>query len=174
MNYQQRLKDFNKSRKYLLEVKFLQGLLPIGRLLDYGCGTGFTTNIIRLNGSRVDGYDLNKWNESFKYIEPDGEYNGIYFMHSLAHLESPLETIIGLKQHLKKDGKLIIITPNKDWIENIPPSPDYKPDPTVKQHFCQYKLETLLTDAGYKIDIQGQFGERKGDFNERIFITAGL
>jgi len=169
MSYKERLENFNKSKKYMREVDFLRGLIhhSRSRLLDYGCGTGFTAKMMDLWGFQIDGYDV-EYYSGFKYNDPDGVYDCIYFMHSLAHIEEPMEVLVGLKQHLKNDGRIVVITPNKDWIDAVSPPKDYKPDPTVVQHFCQYKLETLFFDAGFKVIQGGQFGKRKGGFNERL------
>ena len=173
MNYKDRLDNFNKSKKYWSEVHFLRGLLrpESKRVLDYGCGTGFCAKVLRMVGFDVEGYDQNEWG-AFDYKQPSGSYNEIYLMHSIAHLESPLKTILALKAYLSSEGRLIIITPNQEWLHQIRTPENYKPDPTVVQHFSQYKLEQLITDAELKIVNSGQFGERVGNFNERIFIVA--
>jgi SAM-dependent methyltransferase len=175
MSYKERLNNFNKSRKYMKEVDFLRGLIhhSRSRLLDYGCGTGFTAKIMDLWGFQIDGYDVEHY-AGFKYKDPDGTYDVIYFMHSLAHIEQPEDVLVGLKQHLKNDGRIVVITPNKDWLDAINSRPGYKPDNTVIEHFCQYKLEMLFKEAGFNITMQGQFGERKAGQNERLFLVATL
>jgi 2-polyprenyl-3-methyl-5-hydroxy-6-metoxy-1,4-benzoquinol methylase len=176
MTYKERLDAFNASEKYKSEVAFLSHWFDTGDyVLDYGCGTGFTLELIQeYMPLEIDGYDKHQHNPDFQYNDISGPYSCIYLMHSLAHLESPLETLKMLQTHLHKYGQIIIITPNKDWIDKLPESDDYKPDETVVQHFCQYKLEQLIKDAGMKIEHQGQFGARLGEVNERLFLIATL
>jgi hypothetical protein len=177
MTYKERLDAFNASEKYKNEVAFLLKFIPDHSelVLDYGCGTGACADDVywEIEG-KVDGYDKHQHNPDFQYSDISGPYSCIYLMHSLAHLESPLETLKMLQTHLHKYGQIIIITPNKDWIDKLPESDDYKPDETVVQHFCQYKLEQLIKDAGMKIEHQGQFGARLGEVNERLFLIATL
>lgn len=174
MSYKEKLDGFNRTEKYQQEIVFLMGLTYSShRILDFGCGVGACALMLRACGYDTEGYDLIKHNPTFKYTIPNGKYNTIYLMHSIAHLESPLKTINFLKTHLAVNGQIIIITPNKDWISQRE-NTDYIPDSTVVQHFCQYKLEKLFKDAGMNIIQQGQFGSRLGQSNERIFLIATL
>ena len=176
MTYKERLDAFNASEKYKNEVAFLaRWLEPDDSVLDYGCGTGFTIDLLqKWIHLDIEGFDKYRHDPGFCYLTYLSRYDVIYLMHSLAHLESPLETLKMLQTHLHKYGQIIIITPNKDWIDKLPESDDYKPDETVVQHFCQYKLEQLIKDAGMKIEHQGQFGARLGEVNERLFLIATL
>jgi 2-polyprenyl-3-methyl-5-hydroxy-6-metoxy-1,4-benzoquinol methylase len=177
MTYKERLDAFNSSEKYKKEVGFLMKFIHdySELVLDYGCGTGACAEDVYWGiFGEVHGFDTRQHNPNFKYKEVLNQYDVIYLMHSLAHLESPLKTLKMLQKHLHKFGQIIIITPNKDWIDKLPESEDYKPDETVVQHFCQYKLEQLVKDAGMKIEHQGQFGARLGEVNERLFLIATL
>lgn len=174
MNYSEKLLHFNSTEKYRKEYKFLKGLLGIKQktILDYGCGLG--TNVEKLNAYTehiVFGYDAEKWSNSFPYIDVLGKYDVIYFMHSIAHMQYIEHKLSKLREHLNPGGKVIVITPNKSWIEKVK-NENYKPDPTVFKHYNQAELRKMFEDSGYTVDMIGQFGEEIDGVNERIFMIA--
>lgn len=175
MSYKEKLLQFNSTEKYKSEYKFLKGLLGSKPkiVLDYGCGLG--SNVMKLNAyteHQVMGYDVNEWDNNFYYINQLGQYDTIYFMHSIAHVQYLEPLLRNLKaNHLNKGGKVIVITPNKDWLEQAK-NENYKPDTTVVKHFNQSELIELFESCGYSVKLSGQFGELKGNVNERIFLIA--
>ena len=164
MNYSKKLTHFNQSDKYLNELGFLRQLIGDTEALDYGCGNGFAAELFG-----CDGYDSVIHNPSFGYERnSDGLYETVYFMHSLAHIEETEFTLRAL--NLKPGGRVVVITPNLDWLKQAPD--DYTPDPTVVCHFNGETLEKLFTKSDYRIIRSGQFGERIGSVNERLFLVA--
>lgn len=174
MNYSEKLLKFNSTEKYRKEYKFLKGLLGTKRkvILDYGCGLG--TNVEKLNAYTehiVFGYDVEFWNDSFTYTSNLGKYDVIYFMHSIAHMQYIEHRLSKLRDHLYPGGKVIVITPNREWIERIE-NKDYKPDTTVFKHYNQRELKSMFEDSGYSVEMIGQFGEEIDGINERIFMIV--
>lgn len=174
MNYSEKLLKFNSTEKYRKEYKFLKGLLGTKKkvILDYGCGLG--ANVEKLNAYTehiVFGYDVEFWNDSFTYSQISGKYDVIYFMHSIAHIQYIEVLLSRLKYNLNPGGKVIVITPNRDWIEKIK-NKEYQPDKTVFRHYNQKELRQMFQDSGYSIEMIGQFGEEIDGINERIFMIA--
>lgn len=175
MNYKQKLKEWNNTEKYMQELDFLYGLISpkAGELvLDYGCGV--MTAIENFNArdeANFYGYDVEEYGEPESFHLYDKEikkkYNCIYFMHSLAHIKEPKITIDKLRDSLSEKGRLIVITPNLDWMDA-----GYNNDNTVVRHYTMHHLTELFISEGYRIKEVGQFGYVRGNINERIFIVA--
>lgn len=177
MNYKEKLKRFNGTKKYQSELDFLRLLVRPQRgqkILDYGCGLGTAMRDLTFpSGAEIYGYDITD-----EYYEGDAfffrremyfQVDTIYFMHSIAHISNPpLEKV--RSEFLKKGGRLVIITPNADWLDK-----GYNSDPTVVKHYTLDKLLSLVTDHSFIVEHFGQFGEfKKGKGNERLFLVAKL
>ena len=81
-------------------------------LLDYGCGDGGYLEWIRGVGNKVG---LDPFNPRFiSSFENSNRYDLITLNHVFEHLQSPYETIRGLRDKLNDDGYLLILIPNKD------------------------------------------------------------
>lgn len=168
-DYSIKLKEFNNTIKYERELHFLLGLIGTRRksVLDFGCGNGFAVDYFNYLGCEVSGFDLNPWNPDFKYVTPNEKpWEVVYFMHSIAHIMSVEIVLKSLKTE-----EIVIITPNKDFIE-LQKNDNYKPDLSVLEHYNQQDLTSLLERCGYEIEISGSFGKIENGLNERIFIKA--
>lgn len=180
MDYKLKLKHFNDTEKYHTELDFLLSLLhphKSDRLLDYGCGTGHAMRYIR-NETNCDvyGYDvtdsLYEGDPFYFRKELFFKVDHIYFMHSFSHLPNPQEVLEKCKGYfLTEKGTITIISPNPEWLQ-LQSNATYTPDPTVKQHHSQTQLAELLTQAGFSIELQGQFGAVAGTVNERLFVRG--
>jgi 2-polyprenyl-3-methyl-5-hydroxy-6-metoxy-1,4-benzoquinol methylase len=161
------IRELNSTPKYMNELYLLRDLIGNSkRVLDYGCGTGFAVGYFHSFGLKVSGYDKNQHDKDFDYCDPFGVFDTVYFMHSIAHIENPLKVLRSLKCK-----RLIIITPNADWL-NLQNNENYTTDDTVVSHFNQHLLTELVKDAGFKISFSGQFGAFEKGQNERLFIKA--
>lgn len=175
MNYKEKLKAWNNTDKYRKELDFLYGLISPTQgelVLDMGCGV--MTAIENFNARQAAyfyGYDVEEYGEQENYHLYDKEikrkYDCIYFMHSLAHIKAPKNALVNLRSNLSKDGRIIIITPNLQWMDKW-----YNNDPTVVKHYDMENLSKLVTDAGYKVSQLGQFGELRNGSNERLFLIC--
>jgi len=176
MDYAEKLKQFNGTLKYNLEHKFLCSLIGNGKLkiLDYGCGLG--ASVLKINAytnHAAHGFDVEDYNPEFSYLKPYefDTYDVIYFMHSIAHIQYLDVTLKKIKVFLKPGGRIIVVTPNRDWVEENK-NDSYKPDPTVIKHFNQSELIDLFESCGFTIEQSGQFGQVSGIVNERIYLVA--
>ena len=92
--YKDKLIRFNSTDKYRMELVVLEGLLyPMsGRaILDYGCGIGTAVEYFRGKGLMCFGYDrFNYFAEQPEWfvVETSLKFDTVYFMHSLAHIET--------------------------------------------------------------------------------------
>lgn len=169
MDYKDKLKQFNSTEKYLSELRFLKRLIGNDSqlVMDYGCGINTAIKFLNARTSSVFlGYDKTKFLPDFEYCSPLAKVNAVYFLHSIAHIEDIDNVLKTLNT-----GRIIVITPNKSWIEDNK-NDFYKPDKTVIQHFTQEELIDLAEACGYIVEESGQFGKCTNNKNERIFLIA--
>lgn len=169
MEYKERLKKFNSTQKYQDELEFLSTYLKVGTGLDFGCGIGTAVNYFNSETDvYFEGYDITPYNNWYiTQLQPAHKFDYVTFIHSLAHIENVELTLHKLKDNLTPNGRIVVITPNQDWINIVG---DTKSDPTVVRHFTNTTLKDLFVN--YKIVEQGQFGEQKGDQKERLYIIC--
>lgn len=169
--YIAKLTEFNATDKYERELLFLSVLIgeDAEYVLDYGCGLGKAMNFIAQSVSGiVRGYDVVEYIPEFRYAVPMNEkFDLTYFMHSLAHIPNIEEVLEELRTSM-----VVMITPNREWMEALPPNPEYIPDPTVVKHFSMSELNALVSGAGFDVMMSGQFGQESNGKNERLFIVG--
>jgi len=107
---------------------------PGGKVLDVGCSTGFYLAKLRELGWDTYGVEINDRAASFgkeklklkihtgtlesaKY--PSDYFDAVTLWHCLEHVYSPMNTLKEVYRILKKDGMVIIGTPNIATIENL-------------------------------------------------------
>ena len=179
--YKAKLRQFNSTEKYKNELLFLGKLMSPKKgekILDYGCGLGTAVVYLR-NEYSADcfGYDIINYRDfddlSIYRNQYFFKFSKVFFLHSIAHVPNIQWKLHELKELLLPEAKVYVITPNKLWIEHIN-TPEYKPDPTVINHFYPIELEELFKNAGFKIITAGQFGQCTGNVNERLFLEAQI
>ncbi len=97
-------------------------------LLDYGCGTGHFLNYCQNKGLKINGFEPDKEARqiarqglenaifsSTKNIE--NSFDAITLWHVLEHIPNLNEVISWLKNHLAKQGRLIIAVPNPQSLD---------------------------------------------------------
>lgn len=185
MNYAEKLRQFNSTGKYNDELMFLSRLIgnDSDSILDYGAGLGTAVKYIEsihTNGlpwktiKAIEPNDYYEGDVMDLRIEPKQRFDTIYFMHSIAHISNIMSVIEVLKYKLTNKGEVIVITPNKTFLD-IASQVDYTPDPTVIRHYEMSQLIWLFASHGYKIKTCGKFGQEfHGEEPERLFLVAGL
>lgn len=107
---------------------------PGSRILDVGCGGGFLSNELALNGYEVTGVDLSASSlkvaqahdktrsvnyeiaDAFKLPYPDGSFDALTAMDFLEHIENPEEVIKEFSRVLKPGGLFFFHTFNRNPI----------------------------------------------------------
>ena len=97
------------------------------KVLDVGCGTGLFCYTVAKKGAIVTGIDYSEEsiniaknykhkNLIFKnadiYDGLDSKYDIIVSLGTLEHMDNPLKILRIFKKHLKKNGKIVITSPN--------------------------------------------------------------
>lgn len=181
--YYERLKFWNSTSKYKNEVEFLKLLLALeanDQVLDFGCGTGYCLEMLKeTSPARFWGYDVNLFfNDAipgwFLKDYRQKKYSKIFMMHSIAHIPDIVSTLENVVNCLEDGGKLVVITPNKDfddyYRQNV--NTGHKRDMTVVGHYTQSSLADIATQVGLNVRNLGQFGDMVNKYNERIFLVA--
>ena len=118
------IRDFMLSRKRRMIERSLGK--TSGRLLDYGCGTGYFLNHMKTHGWTVEGIEPGKEaaavaRETFGLTvhQPeqlpgfeDETFDVITLWHVLEHVHDPKEALAQYRRILKPDGRLVIALPN--------------------------------------------------------------
>lgn len=166
MSYKDKLEGFNSTEKYAEELRVLHRLIgsPDGKVLDYGCGTGYAVEYLRDQGLNVHGYDAVQYTD-FEYHPAIGEWECVYFMHSFAHIN-------GIKEVLQvlDTKRVVVITPNREWIE-LQEDCSYAPDLTVIHHYSKDEIRELFISCGFEV-IMAQFGKEINGQCERLCVIA--
>lgn len=104
------------------------------KILDVGCGDGFHLNLLRKSGKKtwsLEGVDIDKnavaaaalsgLNVHLGTIEnvdlPKDNYDLIFLIMTIEHVERPDQTLSAIKKLLKKKGRLVIVTDNTNSID---------------------------------------------------------
>ncbi len=100
------------------------------RILDLGCGTGWSSNMFALSGHETTGVDLAKDairvakqkfklpNLTYKTVDYDdlrslGEFDVVVFIDSLHHADDEIKVLKAAKRRLAKGGICIVCEPGK-------------------------------------------------------------
>ena len=174
--YRARLMRFNQTPAYQYELDQLRKRLKEGaKILDYGCGTGYAVEQFRSDGFDVYGYDR------FRYVEGRPEwyrtsypflFDQVYFMHSFAHIDDIDDVLYRLRPMMNDGGGLIVITPNRVYLDYLVSAPGYVPDTTVVEHFDMKHIVDVIEGAGWSVTERIYIG--LNDPEERILIKAKI
>ena len=163
----------NERKNYLANnkhvINFLRNSKP-GKIIDIGCGLGWSLSCLNSKWDKY-GTDISKFalKNATKYCNT---YNGdiekllkenkikkkfdyIIFSHVIEHLKNPIFVLNKLKNILKKNGTLLIETPNFDSAAFRLFGYKFRllNDPTHISLFTNESMIRALNDTGYKIKL---------------------
>ncbi|WKK76615.2 class I SAM-dependent methyltransferase [Marivirga salinae] len=160
---------YKVARKYALasKRKLINSITKDkkGRLLDYGCGTGYFLETMQKNGWKTYGIEPNdsareiantkgKVQESIEELKlKNKKFDVITLWHVLEHIHNLNETIKILKTILKEKGKIVIAVPNIESYEQKVFEEEWAAYdvPRHLYHFSQDTMNTLMLKHGLKI-----------------------
>ncbi|MDI6717448.1 MAG: class I SAM-dependent methyltransferase [Patescibacteria group bacterium] len=146
-NDEVRLMKIATSKKYLKAVKKYK---EKGKLLDIGCAFGYLLEAAEESGFDIYGVELSRFSSDFaqkKFVSkifngelkeakfPENNFDVIVMSDLLEHIPKPVEFLIEVKRIIKKDGVIVIITPDTDSFSRKILRPD---------NWFHYKLEHLF------------------------------
>ncbi|HEY9245663.1 MAG TPA: class I SAM-dependent methyltransferase, partial [Candidatus Methanoperedens sp.] len=141
---------------YKFASQFVEGKL----VLDVGCGTGYGSNYFMTKGAQYV-YAIDNSEEALDYAHknfpnhrllyflmdaqelefPDETFDIVFSSENIEHLQNPEKNIANIRRVLKKEGILILGTPNK---ENFEPESDKSSNPHHIKEFFYEELKILL------------------------------
>lgn len=160
---------YKLARKYALssKKKLINSITKNkkGRILDYGCGTGYFLKTMKDNGWKTYGIEPNddarKIASSKSKVEENIEdlklknkkFDVITLWHVLEHIHNLNETMKVLKTILKEKGKIVIAVPNIESYEQSVFEEQWAAYdvPRHLYHFSQDTMNTLILKHGLKI-----------------------
>jgi len=143
----------------------------MGRLLDFGCGTGRLISKYKISYPNYEFYGIDNSKiacDKAKKIDDvnifcgtleqasyeDNFFNIINAYHVLEHAPNPRETLVELHRILKPGGKILISLPNFNSFERFVFGKYWKwiEIPRHLFHFNRKNLGLLLEDIGFKVE----------------------
>lgn len=115
-------------------LKDCHGLPGNARILDVGCGDGFHLSLLAKSGKKnwsLEGVDIDKHaiedaaNKGLRVLMgtveevdlPAENYDLVFMIMTIEHVERPDKTVCSIKRLLKKGGRLVIVTDNTSSID---------------------------------------------------------
>ena len=135
-------------------------------LLDIGCSTGWITSNSRDAGFNVLGLEANRTAAEFGrnkygleilegYIEDldlNMKFNSVTMFHVLEHLTDPIVTLKKVNNHLKDNGKILIVVPNADSLGVKIFGRNYNWNiPDHISFFSPVTVSDMLNKAGFRV-----------------------
>lgn len=154
---------------FIQNVPAMPSFVRNGKILDVGCGAGDTLVLLNKLGWDTYGVDIDlqairnaknrglsnvsmgTYKDLIKY--PDNYFDAIRLYHVIEHIDNPSLCLKLIRQKLKKDGELVIGTPNvESIISKVFKSYWYNLDsPRHLFLFSPQTLSGLLRKNGFKI-----------------------
>lgn len=157
-------------------IRYLDYILPGGKVLDLGCGRGEFLELLEQSGRIARGVELDpdlvkicmskglgvEENDALTFLKNaiDEGWDAIFIGHLIEHLppDSAIELLSFAAKRLRPKGRLLVLTPNPNF---LPGMGDFWSDPT---HFRPYPLKSLkkiLAHAGLAVVDCGVTPESK-------------
>ncbi|MBU1378799.1 MAG: class I SAM-dependent methyltransferase [Alphaproteobacteria bacterium] len=156
-------------RRYMMQT-FEPFLVP-GKSLELGCYKGDFTEIlaerlpdltvveasdelIEHTRQRVR-KDVTFVHSTFETLEPADRYDSVFLVHTLEHLDNPIEVLSAINGWLSERGRLFLAVPNANAASRqiavkmglISHNAAVTESEAVHGHRCTYALDTLERDA---------------------------
>lgn len=144
-NYARPIRSLNTFNLGLYKF-FNQSIKKGDTLIDFGCGDKSLIKVLLDKEVRAKGYDYDQINlEDTKVPEENESVDYVTCISLIEHLYNPSNLLNEAFRILKKDGCLIIVTPNFTYHFKY-----FYDDPTHVNPFTTKKLEAVLNLHGFE------------------------
>jgi 2-polyprenyl-3-methyl-5-hydroxy-6-metoxy-1,4-benzoquinol methylase len=155
------------KNKFDFSVLYLSAMKD-GKVLDFGCGNGWTLDNLKAGGWDCYGLDFDpkavdhckskglkvSLGDIPSQNYPDNYFDAITINHVIEHVHEVDELLLQCFKKLKKGGKLVIATPNiENWQHRLYGKYWFQLDPPRHLHlFSIGNLETVVNRNGFSVN----------------------
>jgi 2-polyprenyl-3-methyl-5-hydroxy-6-metoxy-1,4-benzoquinol methylase len=154
------------ARNYTLQSKYklIKKYKALGSILDYGCGTGAFLHYIQKRNWQIAGvepsesaakkaHELTRTEIYNDLKQVNDRFDVITLWHVLEHVHDLNEKLIAIKDHLEKDGILIVAVPNYKSLDAQKYGAFWAgfDVPRHLWHFTDSTMKTLLEKNGFRL-----------------------
>jgi len=168
---------FNLMKLGLKDIDFEHISKQLGKektFLDIGCATGLLINHMKKNGWKTKGVDICRPSAEYgiknygldifigtleKASFPDDYFDVVHLSHLIEHVSDPKGTLLEIKRVLKKDGYMILTTPNADGFQARIARNSWRS--AIPDHiflFSKKTMSKLLEITGFEVIKQLSWG----------------
>jgi SAM-dependent methyltransferase len=142
------------------------GLLPPGRVLDLGCGTGHSFALLApretvgvdIEPAALAGQPRETVVADMRELPfPDASFASVLSVQSIEHVPDPERVLVEARRVLAPGGTAIFVTPNRLTFG----PPDEIVDPYHHVEFDESELRALCAAAFDQVDVRGLFGSER-------------
>lgn len=156
-----------RRRSNRIIIKRIGSFVKPGRMLEIGCANGFFLDEARKAGWEVTGVEPSRWARQYakerlgmqaiySTIEKadfgEESFDAVVMLDVIEHLESPKKILQAIKKNLKKNGILIVSTPDIESFLSILLGAKWW---GINRHhlfyFSKKTLEHLFNHTGFKV-----------------------
>jgi SAM-dependent methyltransferase len=149
----------HRAKADLARYRYFRNLPAHTRIFEFGVGAGF--NLSRLDVEEVAGFDVSEIARDISRSHgitiydsmdavPDAHFDVVVCRHVLEHVPAPVEVLVGLRQKVRDDGKLLLILPVEHGRRH-----QRRIDPhDVNRHLYCWRLQhaaNLLAISGFEV-----------------------
>jgi SAM-dependent methyltransferase len=174
-----------------LRARLVRKSMPMGRILDVGCGRGVMLKVLKRWGHEVDGIELdtvaarraekNTGQRIYHSLEElaagaENQYEVISFWHSLEHIPDLYRTLQLVHRLLAPEGFLIIAAPNMASIQaSLSGRTWLHLDlPRHLTHFAMPSLALFLESQGYRLLRHDHFSQEYNPIDTLCYLCEIL
>lgn len=152
-------------------LKDCRGLPGDARILDVGCGDGFHLSLLAKSGKKnwsLEGVDIDRHAIEAATLKglkvhmgtveevdlPEENYDLIFMIMTIEHVERPDKTVCSIKRLLKKGGRLVIVTDNTNSVDFTFFKEHYWGGYHFPRHwnlFSRHSLTRLAEKTGFEV-----------------------
>jgi SAM-dependent methyltransferase len=160
----------DKLHEYLIDMGQIFSLLPPppARLIDFGCGTGWTSEFYAQGGYQVTGLDISgdmidiaqKYRKrggkidfligDYECFNPNPEYDAAVFYDSLHHALDETAALKCAYNALKEGGRLIVVEPGAGHGTTQQAMETHRKYGTTERPMPPQKTMPILRELGFK------------------------
>lgn len=152
-----------RARRILVRLLFSDVPVESPTILDVGCGSGLTTEMLARHGATVVGIDVEPpkhlpSNDRIRYLRGDylalsevvGEYDVVLALDAVEHFEDEGSVLAALYANTKPGGFVFVTVPAYDWLWS-----SHDDDNRHYRRYIRHRLKDGMEGAGFVVERVG-------------------